>query len=120
MNLKTSVTWFEIPVGDLDRARVFYGELFGVTFEEFGTNYFIIKGLDGAIGGAIFKRSGGIPTGEGPSLYFSSEDCGDSLQRALSLGATHIRSKTVISGGMGAFCSFRDTEGNEISLWSKS
>jgi predicted enzyme related to lactoylglutathione lyase len=55
------VNWVEIPAEDLDRARMFYSQLFGWKIEELSLarrrDYFLIKtGPEGTIYGGLIRR----------------------------------------------------------------
>ncbi len=52
-NAITKMSWWEIPVPDLDDAKRFYGEVFGWTFDPFGEDYFAVIGPDGNMLGGI-------------------------------------------------------------------
>ena len=49
-----SIVHFEIPADDVARARRFYGELFGWTFQEMG-EYTLVQ-CGGEPGGGMMKR----------------------------------------------------------------
>lgn len=56
------VTWFEIHSADPDRAKSFYGSVFGWTFEESMPGYSTIQlGDDAPIGGGIAHNDGNYP-----------------------------------------------------------
>lgn len=57
------VTWFEVHTADPDRAKAFYGAVFGWTFDDSLPGYSTIGLGDGApIGGGIVHRDGTAPT----------------------------------------------------------
>ena len=56
------VTWFEIHSADPDRAKAFYGSVFGWTFDDSMPDYSMIHMGDGApIGGGIAHSNGSYP-----------------------------------------------------------
>lgn len=73
--------YFEIGVGDADRGRTFYGELFGWRFEPGPSeNGFVISGLN---------MPGGMHGGDAgatPYLFFEVDDMESALARVRELG----------------------------------
>jgi predicted enzyme related to lactoylglutathione lyase len=56
------VTWFEVHSADPDRAKTFYGSVFGWTFDDSMPGYSMIRLGDGApIGGGIVHTGGSYP-----------------------------------------------------------
>lgn len=57
------VTWFEIHTADPERAKAFYGGVFGWTFDEAMPGYSMISAGEGApIGGGIADSKGEYPS----------------------------------------------------------
>ena len=60
--MSNPVTWFEVHTADPDRAKGFYGQLFGWTFTEEAPGYTMIGlGPDAPIGGGIAAGRPGQP-----------------------------------------------------------
>jgi predicted enzyme related to lactoylglutathione lyase len=55
------VTWFEIHSADPDRAKQFYGDVFGWAFDDSLPGYSMIQLGDGPIGGGVFHTGGNAP-----------------------------------------------------------
>lgn len=106
-----TVVHFEIPADDVARARKFYGDLFGWTFQEMG-DYTLIQTGDGP-GGGMMKR---MAPGQGITNYIGVEHLDQYTQKAQSLGATVVVPKTPVPG-MGWWTQLQDTEGNVFALW---
>lgn len=59
-----ALTWFEIPVSDMDRARRFYGTIFDTDFESdepaegFPMAFFPVA--EGGVGGALVQGEGAL------------------------------------------------------------
>jgi uncharacterized protein len=113
------LTWFEIPVENIERAKNFYGCLLDVHFEQYKENYFFFSGLDGTTRGALYKRKQALPMGEYPLLCFSCDDCDEVLAQTLRLGGNQVLPKITISPELGSYCQINDTEGNTIAFCSK-
>ena len=121
------VVHFEIPADDVDRAKEFYGAIFGwqlQTMQMEGGEYTIamttpideqsqLPTEPGAINGGLMRRDEHTPT---PVITLEVDAIDDALQRIESQGGTVVRPRTAIPG-MGAFGYFKDPEGNVMGLW---
>jgi len=121
------VVHFEIPADDVDRAKEFYGSIFGwqlQTMQMEGGEYTIamttpideqsqLPTEPGAINGGLMRRDEHTPT---PVITIEVDAIDDALQRIESQGGTVVRPRTAIPG-MGAFGYFKDPEGNVMGLW---
>ena len=121
------VVHFEIPADDVDRAKEFYGSIFGwqlQTMQMEGGEYTIamttpideqsqLPTEPGAINGGLMRRDEHTPA---PVITIEVDAIEDALQRIESLGGTVVRPRTAIPG-MGAFGYFKDPEGNVMGLW---
>jgi predicted enzyme related to lactoylglutathione lyase len=120
------VVHFEIPVDDLDRAKAFYGSVFGWQLNTMPDmeDYTIAMttGIDettqtptepGAINGALMHRRSDTPS---PVLTIQVDAVETALKQVESEGGTAVQPRTEIPG-MGAFAYFKDTEGNVVGLW---
>ncbi len=120
------VTWFEIYVTDIDRAKTFYETVTGKTLtqmpmpEEMGITMLAFPWSEDGMGaaGALVKSDMRTPNAEGTIVYFDSEDCDTELSRVESAGGHIIFPKTP-AGEYGFFCMFSDTEGNTVGFFSK-
>lgn len=119
------VSWFEISVTDMDRAKKFYETVTGKTLskmpvdEEMGMTMMAFPWTDDAPGaaGALVQSEHGKPSSHGTMVYFDSEDCSE-LDRVEAAGGTVVMGKTAVEGfGFFGFCT--DTEGNTIGFFSK-
>jgi uncharacterized protein len=112
-------THIEIPADDPDRARRFYGELFGWTFAPEtpgfeGYHVFTTPAGEAGTGGAIGKRGEMAP--EKLRAYVNVDSIDDTIAKVAGLGGSVIDQKAEVPG-MGWFAVLADTEGNEIALW---
>lgn len=121
------VVHFEIPADDLDRARTFYGSVFGwqlQTMDMPGGEYtsVVTTPVDektqlptepGAINGGMMQRSDRTPA---PVVTVDVEDIDRTLKEIESRGGGTVTPRTAIPG-MGAFAYFTDPEGNVMGLW---
>lgn len=102
---------FEIPAQDPERAKKFFSDVFGWTFQTgFPDYHFAMTGEGPGIDGAIMKRPGPVTN----AIQVDSIDA--YIERVQTSGGTIVVPKTEIPG-MGWYANFTDTEGNIHSLW---
>lgn len=116
---------FEIHAADVARARQFYADVFGWTFEDYsefaGTPYLgaVTGTSEGGINGAIMQRQGPNPQGgsavQGAVLTLGVDDIDKVLARALESGASLAMEKYALPG-MAWQAYLIDTEGNVLGL----
>ena len=112
-NLNT-VTWWEIPVGDLDKAQTFYGGVFGWTFTPFGDEYVAVL-CDGAMIGGL-SRAGADNSGEGVRIYVNVADMETILAGVEEHGGAVKTPRQEVGGDMGWWANFTDDQGRIIGL----
>lgn len=122
------VVHFEIPADDLQRAKAFYGEVFGWHISTMdmpgGGEYTGVTTTPvdeqtmaptepGAINGALVLRDQTNPV---PVVTIDVEDITAALQQIEDAGGSTVLPRTAIPG-MGAFGYFKDPDGNVMGLW---
>lgn len=126
MDRKThAISWFEIPVSDLDRAILFYGTILDheIPLMEFGPVRMGILPHDrskGGIGGALVQNEQFyVPSKDGARVYLNGgEDLAMVLDKVEGAGGEVLIKKRMISPDMGYMAMFKDTEGNVVALHS--
>ncbi|SEL81282.1 VOC family protein [Parapedobacter koreensis] len=125
-----AICWFEIYVDDMERAKMFYSTVLGITFQDvpspgdegdFKMSFFP-SDPDPAkmgVGGALVHMAGS--RGESQSVntivYFPCMDCSVEERRVEAAGGSVHKSKFSI--GEYGFCAIcLDTEGNTFGLYS--
>jgi predicted enzyme related to lactoylglutathione lyase len=118
------VSWFEIPVIDMDRAVSFYEHVLQITMVEqpkgeYEMAWFPMK--EGAYGaaGTLVMGEGRAPSPNGVLIYFSVPDVDVALLRVADRDCRILQKKTSI-GEYGFISIVIDTEGNRIGLHSRS
>ena len=119
------VSWFEIPVENMDRAVTFYQAVFGIELQIVnmgGEDMAWFPSEQGAPGaaGSLIKSQHRKPSMDGAAVYFNSPngDVSVELGKVEAAGGKVLVPKTVISEEIGFFGSFADSEGNSIALFS--
>jgi len=113
----SSIVWFEIPADNPERAKKFYGELFGWKIEKFTgmTDYWHID-----TGGGDDTPDGGLMVRKHPEQpitnYVSVASVDKSAAKVEQLGGTICKPKTAVPQ-MGYFAICQDTENNIFALW---
>jgi len=124
--LRATVSHFEIPAHDPERAARFYREVFGWSVEPLpweGHPYYKVRGSAGQ--GTREGIDGGLLpadcTLDHPLLvlHVTGADLADCLAKIVEAGGRIDRPAADI-GGMGRFARFRDPEGNLLGLWQAS
>ena len=118
------VTWFELPVTDMDRAKAFYEKVFEITImiQDMGNlvlGWFPHKGGAPGAMGTLIKNENYTPSVEGALLYFRTEDITTEQNRIEAAGGVILQPKKMISPEHGYMALFKDTEGNRVALYSK-
>jgi hypothetical protein len=113
------VSWFEIPVTDLDRAVAFYEAVLGTPLEREvvdGHAMALFPGPagPGTVSGALAHGDSYVPSLDGTRVYFRVDDLGAVLDRAVAEGAHVLYPRTVV--GDDEVAEVSDSEGNRIAL----
>ncbi|MFM8744236.1 MAG: VOC family protein [Cytophagales bacterium] len=121
--MKNKLTWFEINVSDLERAKLFYQSVFGAEFTfvdmpDAPMYMFKADMANGEVGGALVKASDNSPNDKGTVIYFGSQDVTVEAAKIEPAGGKLLFPKTSI-GDFGFIAHFIDTEGNRIGLHSE-
>ena len=125
--MRATVSHFEIPARDLERAARFYRDVFGWKIEPLpweGHPYFTVRGASGEPPGRRGIDGGLLPieaTTPYPLLviHITDGDLEDCLERIVEAGG-QIDLPAAPVGTMGRFARFRDPEGNVLGLWESA
>jgi uncharacterized protein len=115
-----TVVHFEIPADDVERAKKFYGELFGWQIENFSgapMDYWMVmtgrKENEMGVDGGLMKRQ---HPEQQTIVYIDVPSVDESMAKVKSLGGQVVVPKMAIPG-MGYFAVCRDPENNGFGLW---
>jgi len=125
-----SVTWFNIPTDNLDRATKFYAQAFGWKIQplakekEAVLNYHTVFTSNsdekfnplekGVINGCIVQRDMGIPHA---TILVQVEDLDAAIKDVIAAGGSVVMGKTEITQANGTLVLIKDTEDNYIELF---
>lgn len=125
------VVHFEMPAEDRKRMAEFYTKTFGWNIQQLGPemgNYMVVSTSEtdekghpkkpGMIGGGFYQKTEDTLS-HYPSVVIAVDDINDSIQKVKSGGGTILGEPTEIPG-IGMYVSFKDTEGNRVSMLQPS
>lgn len=122
------IVHFEIPVEDLEKAKQFYGSLFGWELQDWpmpdGSTYVGVRTVPvdeatqlpkepGAINGGMMKRTAEV---KAPVFAIDVESIDEKIKEVEAAGGKVIMPKKEIMG-MGFYAYVTDLDGNVIGLW---
>lgn len=117
-----ALTWFEIPVRDLDRAQRFYEQVLQrpLLREAMGPDttlaIFPYNQAQGA-GGCLKAAADVSPSGHGTLVYLDAGPALDATAaRVAAAGGRVVQPRIELPDGMGAFVHIEDPEGNRVGL----
>jgi len=124
---KNPVVHFEMPYEDADRAAQFYSQAFGWNMNNLGEQmggYITADTADtdenrmvktpGTINGGLYPLES-APENKAPSVVISVDDLSKAIEDVKNAGGTMLNEPTEIPG-IGMWASFKDTEGNRVSI----
>ncbi len=124
-----AITWFEIPVIDMNRAKKFYETILDMKMEtkfmeetDEELTFFPFTGAEvratsGRVSGVLVRNSRSEPSGKGIVVYLNAApSIQDVIDKIEAAGGKIIRKKTKIIAGY--FAMIQDSEGNRIGLHS--
>ena len=109
-----AISYVEISVTDMGRARAFYEAAFGWEFNDYGPEYSGIRSPDGEgeVGGLGIGRTSG---GGGVLVLLYSLDLDGSVEAVTSAGGTITEGPYEFPGGRRFF--FADPDGNVLGVY---
>ena len=124
MEMQTNaINWFEIPVDEFDRAKMFYSRIFDYEMPTMDMGPirmgFLLFEQGKGVGGAIVKGEDLLPARNGTVVYLNAgNDLSEVLMRVDAAGGKVLMEKTLVAPGMGYYAHFLDSEGNKVALHS--
>ena len=110
-----TLDYIELPGSDIPATKRFYGEVFGWTFTDYGPDYAAFECKEGRQGGFNAERK--VATSGGPLVVLYANNL-DAVESRVSATGAEIISREEFSGGRRFH--FRDPNGNEIAVWTKT
>jgi predicted enzyme related to lactoylglutathione lyase len=106
------IVHWELMVGDVERAKAFYGRIFGWQFSPLGPEYTTVD-TGGTPGGGLMAKPPSAPAAA-LNVYFQVESIDKTLRDVVEAGGTVVVPKTPIPPGW--FAMFVDPDGIPIGV----
>ena len=106
------IVHIELPASDADQAQRFYEGLFGWQFADSGMEGIDYRMFQGDPGGGVYP---GENAGQGPIVYFETDDIDSELAKVRDLGGQADDKQPI--PGMGWFAAAKDPDGNSFSFF---
>ncbi len=117
--VKNTVSWFEIPTSDFNRAVSFYETIFGQDLQKgdfMGTPTAVFAYEKPAVSGCIVREEGRAPSVGGTLIYLNAEGVFDDVLTRVPKAGGKVESVIDLPGGMGRAAHIIDSEGNRVGL----
>jgi predicted enzyme related to lactoylglutathione lyase len=127
MGKMNPVVHFEMPAEDKKRMAEFYTKVFGWQMQFLGpemSEYVVVSTTEadvngrpknpGAINGGFYQKTDD-PNTHHPSVVIAVDDINEAIQNIKKAGGNVFTGPTEIPG-IGLYASFKDTEGNRVSV----
>jgi uncharacterized protein len=124
-----AITWFEIPVSDITRAKKFYETVLDIklitakpeggieAMELFPRLPDVSMGRTDVVSGSLIKADRLRPAGDGILIYLNANpEIDKAIARIVPAGGKLILPKT--KNPAGYVCIFEDTEGNKMGIYA--
>ena len=121
-----SLNWFEIPATDINRAKNFYENIFGIKMESqemmgMKMAFFPAEPNSGKANGGLVQSPQHKPSMDGSVIYLNANPKMDAvLEKIEKAGGKVLMPKTKISDEVGNMAQFVDSEGNRVALHSQN
>jgi uncharacterized protein len=117
--VRHAISWFELPVTDIDRAVAFYATVLGTELaaisEADDRRYAMFPAEDG-VSGAIVQGEGYLPSTEGALVFLNVGDVLQPVLDRVEAAGGRVLLPRRDMGGWGVAAFIVDTEGNKVAL----
>lgn len=125
-NNANALNWFEIPAADIQRAKSFYENIFGIEMGDvtdmMGMQMAFFPATQGKVSGGLVQSQMHTPSQNGAIVYLNANPAGMDtvLARIPEAGGSVVMPKTMITPEIGYMAFFNDSEGNRVALHSQN
>ena len=117
---RDSITWFEIPVRNIDAAARFYEAVLGKPLRReamLDSQLAIFPCAEGGATGCLQCGPGVAAPGSATLVYLDvSPSLDAALARTKAAGGRVVKDRTALPPGMGFFAHIEDVEGNRVGV----
>ncbi len=116
MNKHEKISYVELPSTNIEETRKFFTQVFGWSFQEFGSEYIAFS--DQGINGGFYKSDLSSLTRNGAALIvFYSESIKATQEKIEQAGGSILKPAFSFPGGFRFH--FLEPGGNEFAVWSE-
>lgn len=116
MNKPNTISYIEIPAKDIESAKMFFGEVFGWSFIDYGPEYCSFS--DQSVSGGFFKSDLTALTSTGSVLIvLYTNDLEGTQSNIRDSGGAIVKEIYPFPGGRRFH--FTDPNGNEYAVWAE-
>ncbi|WP_067465315.1 VOC family protein [Actinomadura macra] len=111
-------TWLDLGIPDLDRAKTFYGTLFGWQFQDVGAEggHYNMCTLRGEPVAGMMQNPDEEATDFWWSVYFAADDAEEVVDRVTKAGGEVVHPAMDVMG-QGRMAIVKDPQGGQFGLW---
>ncbi len=118
------ISWFEVPVTEMERAIKFYNALFDWDLQVMVAGpitmaWFPSDDTVYGAGGSLVLNENYVPSSDGVLVYFQCADVNETIAKVEAAGGKVILEKKLITPDIGFMGVAIDSEGNRIAFHSK-
>lgn len=117
--MRHALSWFEMPVTDIDRAVAFYTTILGTKLaaiaEADGRRFAMFPAEDG-VSGAIVQGEGYVPSTEGTLVFLNAGAVLQPVVDRVEVAGGRVLLPRMDMGEFGVAAFIVDTEGNKVAL----
>jgi uncharacterized protein len=117
--MRHAISWFELPVTDIDRARAFYTAILGSTLSEVTAaddRRFAMFPAEDGVAGAIVQGEGYRPSTEGALVFLNAGDELEPVVNRVEAAGGRVLVSRIEMGDWGVAAFIVDSEGNKVAL----
>jgi uncharacterized protein len=117
--MRHAISWFELPVTDLDRAVAFYTTILVTPLAEVAEaddRRFAMFPAEDGVSGAIVQGDGYLPSTEGALVFLNAGDILQPVVDRVEAAGGRVLLPRMDMGQWGVAAFIVDTEGNKVAL----
>jgi uncharacterized protein len=117
--MRHAVSWFELPVTDLDRARAFYATILGASLGEIAEaddRRFVMFPAENGVSGALVQGEDYVPSTQGALVFLNAGDALEPVVNRVDAAGGRVLLPRMDMGDWGVAAFIVDTEGNKVAL----
>ena len=120
--MQNALTWFEIPVRDMKRAKQFYENALQIEMSDMAIGPVKLSVFPATeVSGALIEEPNYVAPVRGTVVYLNTIDSIDAvLDRIKSAGGEIVTPRTLIQEDVGWSAAFRDLDGNGVGLYESA